>query len=405
MPRVTVWNEHVHEQRDPSVKKLYPEGMHAPIVKGIKRELGDSVSVRVATLEDPEHGLSETALAETDVLTWWGHGARAGRRPRRRARARARDGRMGIVVLHSAHLSKIFRRLMGTTCALRWRSDPGGEREVIWTVNPAHPVAAGLPQPIVIPHDEMYGEFFDVPPPDELVFITAFEGGEVFRSGCCWYRGNGRVAYFSPGDQEYPVYHQVEVQRAKKLRSMKPDPARPRPHSTRTANPSTFGIPREIGAALVAPVSSALSMWALRRLPFRCMGLSARARARRDAHAIGLPPPTRASRRARGHQGRGGPYLAESRASPASEGRQSRKAWCAKPLAMTSRESAELLRTAGAVGSCATNFNIRFSPPISTCTAHPQGDSATSGSSQATTCRTGCSCRRTELASRARSWR
>ena len=215
MLRVTVWNEHVHEGRDPSVKKLYPDGMHAPIVAGIKRELGEGVSVRVATLEEPEHGLSEEALAETDVLTWWGHAAheQVDDRVVERVHARVLDG-MGLVVLHSAHYSKIFKRLMGTTCSLRWRSDPGGEREVIWTVNPAHPIAKGLPQPIVVPHDEMYGEYFDIAPPDELVFITSFEGGEVFRSGCCWYRGNGRVAYFSPGDQEYPVYHQPEVQRA-----------------------------------------------------------------------------------------------------------------------------------------------------------------------------------------------
>jgi len=212
--RVTVWNEHVHEGRDASVRNLYPDGMHAPIVEGIRRDHPEA-TVRIATLDEPEHGLTEAALAETDVLTWWGHQAHDEVEDRivERVFARVMDG-MGIVVLHSGHYSKIFKRLMGTTCSLRWRSDPGGEREVIWTVNPAHPIAAGLPQPIVIPHDEMYGEFFDIPPPDELVFITSFEGGEIFRSGCCWYRGNGRVAYFSPGDQEFPVYHQPEVQRA-----------------------------------------------------------------------------------------------------------------------------------------------------------------------------------------------
>jgi trehalose utilization protein len=212
--RVTVWNEHVHEGRDPSVAKLYPQGMHAPIVEGIGRELGDSATVRVATLDEPEHGLSEETLAETDVITWWGHTAhdKVADEVVERVHRRVLDG-MGIVVLHSGHYSKIFKRLMGTTCSLRWRSDPGGEREVVWTVNPSHPIAAGVPQPIVIPHDEMYGEFFDIPPPDELVFITSYEGGEVFRSGCCWSRGLGRVAYFSPGDQEFPVYHQAEVQR------------------------------------------------------------------------------------------------------------------------------------------------------------------------------------------------
>lgn len=212
--RVTVWNENVHEQHEESVKKIYPHGMHTPIAEGIRRELGKNVEVRVATLEEPEHGLTGDVLAETDVLTWWGHAAhdRVDDAIVDRVQQRILDG-MGLVVLHSGHRSKIFMRMMGTGCTLRWRSDPGGEREVVWTVNPAHPIAAGVPQPIVIPHQEMYGEFFDIPTPDELVFISAFEGGEVFRGGCCFYRGAGRIFYFSPGDQEFAVYHQKEVQR------------------------------------------------------------------------------------------------------------------------------------------------------------------------------------------------
>ncbi len=212
--RVTIWNEHVHERREPSVKRIYPDGMHVPIADGLRRELGDRTRVRVATLADPEHGLTDAVLAETDVLTWWGHAAhdQVSDEVVDRVHARVLAG-MGIVVLHSGHKSKIFMRLMGTTCNLRWRSDPGGEREMVWTVNPGHPIASGVPQPIVIPRQEMYGEFFDIPPPDELVFISSFEGGEVFRSGCCYTRGLGRVVYFSPGDQAYPVYHQPEVQR------------------------------------------------------------------------------------------------------------------------------------------------------------------------------------------------
>ena len=212
--RVTVWNEYVHERREDSVKRIYPAGMHAPIAEGIRRELGDCVSVRTATLDEPEHGLTDAVLSETDALTWWGHAAHdlVEDSVVDRIHARVLDG-MGLLVLHSGHMSKIFRRLMGTSCTLRWRSDPGGEREVIWTVNPSHPVATGVPQPIVIEHQEMYGEFFDIPPPDELVFISSFAGGEVFRGGCAFHRGAGRVFYFSPGDQEFPVYHHRDVQR------------------------------------------------------------------------------------------------------------------------------------------------------------------------------------------------
>ena len=210
--RVTIWNEHVQERRDESVKRVYPDGMHEVIAAGLRRELGASATIRFATLEEPEHGLTDKVLSETDVLTWWGHVAhdQVADEVVSRVHARVLEG-MGIVVLHSAHYSKIFRKLMGTTCALRWRG--AGERELVWTVNPAHPIAEGVPQPIIVPKQEMYGEFFDIPPPDELVFISSFEGGEVFRSGCCYYRGTGRVVYFSPGDQEFPVYKQPEIQR------------------------------------------------------------------------------------------------------------------------------------------------------------------------------------------------
>jgi trehalose utilization protein len=210
--RVTVWNENLHEQHQESVKKVYPRSMHTPIAEGIRRELGGEVTVRVATLDEPEHGLTEKVLADTDVLTWWGHAAhdRVADDVVERVHARVLDG-MGIVVLHSGHKSKIFMRLMGTSCRLRWREN--GERETVWTVSPTHPIAAGVPHPIVIPHQEMYGEFFDIPAPDELVFISSYEGGEVFRSGCCYYRGGGRIFYFSPGHEEYPVYHQAEIQR------------------------------------------------------------------------------------------------------------------------------------------------------------------------------------------------
>src|SRR5690606_23208875 len=120
-------------------------------------------------------------------------------------------GGMGLIPLHSAHFSKIFIRLMGTTCSLRWRQ--GDDRELVWTVAPTHPIARGIPHPLVIPAQEMYGEFFDVPAPDELLSVWGFSGGEVFRSGMPFSRGHGRIFYFSPGDQDYPVYHQPEIRR------------------------------------------------------------------------------------------------------------------------------------------------------------------------------------------------
>lgn len=211
--RVTVWNENVHEQRDEPVRKIYPEGMHGAIAAGLRERLGARVEIRCATLAEPEHGLTEEVLEQTDVLTWWGHAAHGAVEDEVVDRVvRHVQAGMGLVVLHSAHMSKVFRRLMGTPCTLRWRRGEAGERELVWTVAPGHPLTRGVPQPIAIPHQEMYGEFFAIPQPDELVFVSSFAGGEVFRSGCCFRRGAGQIVYFSPGDQDFPVYHQPEIQ-------------------------------------------------------------------------------------------------------------------------------------------------------------------------------------------------
>lgn len=212
MVRVTVWGENVHERTEEHVRERYPDGMHGAIAAGLEQLLGDGVQTRTATLDQPEHGLPQEVIDQTDVLTWWGHIAHDQVQDAIVDRVHAAVlGGMGLLVLHSGHYSKILQRLLGTSCSLKWRNE--GERELVWTVNPAHPIAQDVPHPIVIPAQEMYGEHFDIPEPDELVFISSFAGGEVFRSGCCFQRGAGRIFYFSPGDQDYPVYHQPEIQR------------------------------------------------------------------------------------------------------------------------------------------------------------------------------------------------
>ncbi len=210
--RVTVWGENRHEQAEEHVAKIYPEGMHTTIAEGIRENLGDGCVVRTATLDDPEHGLTEDVLASTDVLTWWGHAAHAEVSDEvvERVHRHVLSG-MGLVVLHSGHWSKIFIKLMGTSCTLRWRDEH--DRELVWTVNPTHPIANGVPHPLIIEEDEMYGEFFDIPAPDDLVFVSSFSGGEVFRSGCTFRRGHGKIFYFRPGDQAYPTYHHSDVRR------------------------------------------------------------------------------------------------------------------------------------------------------------------------------------------------
>jgi trehalose utilization protein len=205
--RVTVWNEFRHERANPAVGRIYPDGIHEALAAPL-RAAGHSV--RTATLDEPEHGLGADLLETTDVLLWWGHQAHAEVSDAVVDRVYARvQGGMGLIALHSAHFSKIFKRLMGTSCDLKWRV--ADERERLWVVAPGHPIAAGLPERIDLEHEEMYGEHFDIPPPDELVLVSWFQGGEVFRSGCCFHRGAGRIFYFRPGHETYPTYHEPAI--------------------------------------------------------------------------------------------------------------------------------------------------------------------------------------------------
>jgi trehalose utilization protein len=206
--RVTVWSEFIHEQTNEWVRKVYPEGIHGAIAAALNEE--SDIEVRTATLEQPEHGLTQEVLDHTDVLIWWGHCAHGKVEDRvvDRVQARVLEG-MGLIVLHSGHYSKIFKRLMGTSCSLSWRE--AGEKERLWVCQPGHPIVQGLGKYFEIPQVEMYGEPFGIPEPDETILISWFEGGEVFRSGCTWRRGNGKIFYFRPGHETYPIFFQKEV--------------------------------------------------------------------------------------------------------------------------------------------------------------------------------------------------
>jgi len=211
--RVIVWNEFVHERTSGQVAEVYPNGIHTAVAEAIAEHLGNTVEVTTATLEEPQHGLAEERLAETDVLYWWGHAAhdRVADQVVQRVCQRVLEG-MGLVVLHSGHMSKVFRRLMGTSCTLRWRE--AGEKERLWVTDPGHPILDGLADEYFeLPHTEMYGEYFDIPAPDELVLISWFEGGEVFRSGCTFHRGKGKIFYFRPGHETFPIYYDANVRR------------------------------------------------------------------------------------------------------------------------------------------------------------------------------------------------
>ena len=207
MIKVTIFNEFLHERYIGSrPQQIYPEGMHTIL----KNALQDEFEVRCVTLLDPECGLTDEVLKDTDVLIWWGHMAHHEVPDFVAERVHnAVLGGMGAIFLHSGHHSKPFRRLMGTSCNLTWRED--GDRELLWVCNPSHPIAEGIGRFIHLEHEETYCEPFGIPEPDELVFIANFEGGEVMRAGCCWKRENGKIFYFQPGHESFPTYYHPDV--------------------------------------------------------------------------------------------------------------------------------------------------------------------------------------------------
>jgi trehalose utilization protein len=204
---VTIWNEFHHEKNNPIAKKLYPEGIHKKIGSEISSH---DLNIRYAALADREHGLSEEVVSTTDVMIWWGHcrHEEVSDEIVKRVHKRVLEG-MGLIVLHSGHFSKIFKSVTGTTCSLRWREN--AEKERLWNVEPSHPITQGVGDYFELPHTEMYGERFDIPQGGKIVFLSWFAGGEVFRSGVAFERGYGKIFYFRPGHETYPIYYDKNV--------------------------------------------------------------------------------------------------------------------------------------------------------------------------------------------------
>ncbi|MBE6554838.1 MAG: trehalose utilization protein ThuA [Ruminococcaceae bacterium] len=208
MIRVLVWNEFCHEKKSDTVRAIYPNGIHRAIADFLAC---DDIEVRTATLDEEHCGITKELLAETDVLIWWGH-MRHGDVPddvAEMVRDAVHSG-MGAIFLHSAHHSKPFKLLMGTPCSLTWRES--GDSELVWVTEPAHPIVRGIDRAIFLPHEETYGEPFSIPNPDRVLLLGSYSGGEAFRAGCLFSRGNGNIFYFQPGHEEFPTYHIPEVQ-------------------------------------------------------------------------------------------------------------------------------------------------------------------------------------------------
>ncbi|MBQ9802469.1 MAG: ThuA domain-containing protein [Clostridia bacterium] len=208
MIRVLVWNEFKHEKEKEAVAAIYPNGIHRTIADFLQCE---DISVKTATLDDENCGITKEVLDETDVIIWWGHAAH--KHVPDEVAALVRDAvhsGMGAIFLHSAHHSKPFKLLMGTPCNLCWRES--GDSEYVWVTDPSHPITEGIDRAIYLPHEETYGEPFSIPNPDKVLFVGSYAGGEAFRSGCLFQRGNGQIFYFQPGHETFPTFHIPEVQ-------------------------------------------------------------------------------------------------------------------------------------------------------------------------------------------------
>lgn len=208
MIRVLIWNEYKHELTSDWVKGIYPNGIHQVIAAFLK---SDDIEVQTATLHDENCGITKEILDNTDVLIWWGHMAHD--EVPDEVAALVRDAvlsGMGMIFLHSAHHSKPFRLLLGTSCNLTWRESH--DSELLWVVEPAHPITQGIDRYFKLEREETYGEPFVIPTPDKILFLGSYSGGEAFRSGCLWERGNGKIFYFQPGHESYPTFHVPEVQ-------------------------------------------------------------------------------------------------------------------------------------------------------------------------------------------------
>lgn len=207
---VVIWNEFRHEKRDPAVAQIYPDGIHACIRDFLKED--DNLNITLAALDDPDQGISDELLNKTDVLFWWGHKAHGEVDDKlvEKIRNRVYAGKMGLIVLHSGHHSKVFRSIVGATGNLSWGRD---QKEVVWNLMPQHPIAAGIPDHFILKSEELYAEPFYIPQPDQLVFGGWYEDGHIFRSGCCFFRGVGKIFYFQPGHEYCRSFYNPYVQR------------------------------------------------------------------------------------------------------------------------------------------------------------------------------------------------
>ena len=205
--RVVVWSEGT------APKNVYPQDINAAIAEGLKPLKGWDIVT--ASINDPDQGLPEDMLNSASVLIWWGHqkhGAVSDALVDRIVK-RVRDGGMGFIATHSAHYSKPLKAILGTPCGWKYYIDDGARVDLVVKA-PSHPIALGVKN-FTLPHTERYGDPFEVPTPETVVFdgIYTLPNGaaENAQQGMVWTVGKGRVFYFQPGHESYPIYFQDEI--------------------------------------------------------------------------------------------------------------------------------------------------------------------------------------------------
>ena len=205
---VTIWNEFRHEKINEAVKAIYPNGIHAFIKEFLQSEA--DMNVTICSLDDPEQGLNDDLLNNTDVLIWWGHKCHEEVSDAlvEKVKARVFSG-MGFIPLHSSHRSKPFQAILGTNGNLTWGRN---EIAIVWNLCPTHPIADGIPSHFEL-FDELYSEPFFIPKPDDIVFGTWYEDGNIFRGGITYTRGLGKIFYFHPGHETCKSFKNEYVQK------------------------------------------------------------------------------------------------------------------------------------------------------------------------------------------------
>ena len=198
--RVLCWSE----RTEPAT--VYPEGINGAIADYLRKDT--RLEARTASINDPEQGIGKEGLDSTDVLIWWGHQKHKDVDDSRVAEAvrQIKERGLGFIAVHSSHYSKIFKLCNGTLCGLGGVRGNGGT-EFLKCVLPSHPIAKGLGD-FTIPQEEMYNEPFQISQPEKTIFFSYWETGEQFRSCNVWTLGKGRVVYFRPGHETYPIYFQ-----------------------------------------------------------------------------------------------------------------------------------------------------------------------------------------------------